>query len=130
MDPDPSANESADTPPFTPEQLNWIDQLITSRQNQSRPSTDSKLPIFIGLSCPQTNFKHCYINNVSCLALMPAPAHFFIACSLWDSLIPRPGDEATFGIVTKRSQAEVRNEAKGSAICRCGVMKHKSHQFQ
>ena len=44
MDPDPSVNEPADAPPFTPEQLNWIDQLITSRQSQSLPSTDSELP--------------------------------------------------------------------------------------
>ena len=44
MDPNPSAIESADVPPFTPKQLNWIDQLIMSRQNQSHPLTDSELP--------------------------------------------------------------------------------------
>ena len=42
MDPDPSANESADAPPFTPEQLNWIDQLITSRQSQSSAEEHEK----------------------------------------------------------------------------------------
>ena len=43
MDPNPSVNESADSLLFTPEQLQWIDQLIMSRQSQSLPSTDSEL---------------------------------------------------------------------------------------
>ena len=43
MDPEPSVNESADAPLFTPEELNWIDQLIMSSQSQSPPLTVSKL---------------------------------------------------------------------------------------
>ena len=44
MDPNPPVNDSADAPPFMPKQLNWIDQLITSRQSQSLQSMDSELP--------------------------------------------------------------------------------------
>ena len=43
MDPEPSVNESGNAPLLTPEELNWIDQLITSRQSQGSPLTVSEL---------------------------------------------------------------------------------------